>query len=83
MEETGLEIKNIRFLCVSNFKLENKHYVDIGFAADWKAGEAYTREPEKCEGWNWYDPNTTPVPLFLVDVHYLNTIKTGVRYYDA
>src|SRR3989344_1839312 len=38
LEETGLEIDNIRFLCLSNLKVyAPKHYVDIGVIADWKS----------------------------------------------
>lgn len=84
MEEAGIEIKNLRFLCVSNFRIDNnRHYVDIGFAADLKTGEPRTCEPEKCEGWNWYNLDYPPQPLFAVDVNYINTLKTGIVFYDG
>jgi 8-oxo-dGTP diphosphatase len=51
MEETGMEIHNIRFLRLFNLKTyAPKHYVDIGLIADWKSGEPQLLEPEKCEG---------------------------------
>src|SRR5687767_6847471 len=38
-EETGIEIESIRFVIVSNITYyTNKHYVLIGFVADWKNG---------------------------------------------
>ena len=46
MEEAGIKITNVRFLCVSNItKYAPKHYIDIGLIADWKSGEPQVREP--------------------------------------
>src|SRR3989344_6633842 len=66
-EETGIEIDNIRFLCITNLKkYATKHYIDIGVIADWKSGEPAVLEPEKCESWDWYDLDNLPAPLFAV-----------------
>lgn len=83
-EETGIEIDNIRFLCLTNFtKYAPKHYVDIGLAADWKSGEPQVLEPDKCESWNWYDLDKLPTPLFDVVNHYIEAYKTGKNYFDS
>src|SRR4051812_31673361 len=40
LEEAGIEIENVRFLCLVNVReYAPKHYVDIGLVADWKSGE--------------------------------------------
>ncbi len=54
-EETGIEIKNVRFLTATNdiFEKEGKHYITIWMLAEWKAGEPEVMEPDKCEGWEW------------------------------
>lgn len=67
LEETGLEIENIRFATATNdlFKKENKHYITILMVADWVEGEARILEPEKCEKWDWFDWNEQPSPLFM------------------
>ena len=83
-EETGIEIKNIRFLSLTNLKkYAPKHYVDIGLLADWKGGEPQVLEPEKCEGWGWYSPDALPAPLFAVTSNYIESIKTGKNYFDT
>jgi 8-oxo-dGTP diphosphatase len=47
-EEAGIEIENIKFLGLVNLKTyAPKHYVDIGFTADWKSGEPRVMEPDK------------------------------------
>jgi len=64
-EETGIEIKNIRFQFVANVrKYKPKHYLHIGVIANYKSGKVQRKEPEKCEGWNWYSLENLPSPLF-------------------
>ncbi len=83
-EETGMEIENIRLLCVSNILAwEGKHYVDIGMVADWKSGEPEVLEPQKCEGWDWYDIDNLPEPQFESVQHYKESLKTGKIYHGT
>jgi 8-oxo-dGTP diphosphatase len=50
MEETGLEIKNIRFSSLTNVThFPPHHYVMIGLIADWSSGEAQVLEKDKCD----------------------------------
>ncbi|MDP3954993.1 MAG: NUDIX domain-containing protein [bacterium] len=83
-EETGIEIKNVRFLRLSNLKqYEGKHYIDIGLVADWKSGKPEVLEPEKAENWDWYDLNKLPKPLFGTIKAYLKALKTGKNFFDS
>ncbi len=84
MEEAGIEITDIKFLRLLNLKTyAPKHYVDIGLMAQWKAGEPKVMEPEKCEGWGWYDMDSLPKPLFGTIESYIESYKTGRNYWDA
>ena len=84
MEETGLEIDNIRFLDLQNLKAyAPEHYVDIGLIADWKNGEPKVLEPDKCDGWAWYDTNNIPRPLFDALRADIDALKTGQAMFDA
>jgi 8-oxo-dGTP diphosphatase len=84
MEETGIEITAIRFLRLLNLKTYTpKHYVDIGLMAQWKSGEPKIMEPEKCEGWGWYDIDDLPKPLFGTIESYIEAYKTGRNYWDS
>jgi|SRR3989344_3600828 len=83
-EETGLEIENVRFLCLVNVKeYHPKHYVDIGLVADWKSGEPQIMEPEKIESWDWYDIERLPSPLFSMMPKYFESYKSGKQFWDA
>ena len=50
--------------------------------ADWKSGEPEVLEPEKCEGWEWYDLDHLP-QLFGPCVLALEAYKTGKNYFDV
>lgn len=83
-EETGLEIKNIRFLRLYNLKeYAPKHYADLAFAADWKSGEPEVLEPNKCESWDWYDLDNLPSPVFVTVPSFIESYRTGRNFYDA
>jgi len=81
-EEAGIKITNVRFLRLMNLKGYNKHYTDIGLMADWENGEPKVMEPDKCEGWDWYDINNLPQPLFRPVPSYIEAHKTGKNYFD-
>lgn len=84
LEETGIQIKNIRFLRLLNLKeYAPKHYVDIGLIADWESGEPQIMEPDKIETWDWYNIDNLPQPLFGAIPSYLEAYKTGRNFWDA
>ena len=84
-EEVGIEIQNIQFQCIANIRsYAPKHYVYIGFTADWKSGEPKTMEPEKsASDWAWYNIDNLPTPLFKTITIHIDSHKTGKTYYDA
>ena len=83
MEETGMQIKNIKFLRLLNLKKYfPKHYVDIGLIAEWESGEPQVLEPEKCESWDWYSMDKLPSPLFSGIDTYIEAYNGGNNFYD-
>jgi hypothetical protein len=35
-------------------------------------------EPEKCDGWDWYDLDDLPQPLFIVTRRMIESLRSGV-----
>lgn len=65
MEESGLEITNVRFLTITNDIFESgKHYISIWLEADWLSGEPTITEPDIWVEQNWRDFKSLPEPLF-------------------
>jgi 8-oxo-dGTP diphosphatase len=65
MEESGMEIENIRFLAATNDVFESgKHYISLWLEADWKANEPSITEPDIWIDQAWCDFNSLPTPLF-------------------
>lgn len=82
-EECGIEVKNIRFHLLANLvKYAPKHYVHIGFIADWKSGEPKVLESEKCESWGWYDMDNLPEPMFEACKLSIRALKENKNYFD-
>jgi 8-oxo-dGTP diphosphatase len=62
-EELGIEIDNLKFLCLSNITKYDKHYVDIEFLADIKNGSPKIKE-NFIEEILWFPLDQLPSPLF-------------------
>lgn len=83
LEEAGIQIENVRFLCLVNVKdYAPKHDVDIGLIAAWKAGQPKVMEPEKLENWNWYTIDNLPSPLFGMIPKYIESYKNNQKFWD-
>lgn len=73
-EETGLEIRNVRFMTITNdIHPVGTHYVTINFVADWTHGEVQNLEPDKCEKWEWFTWESLPEPLYLSTKNFVKT----------
>jgi 8-oxo-dGTP diphosphatase len=85
-EETGLEIADLKLLSVGNyvFKREDgeRHYIDVDFVCEAPAGEPLSAEPEKCDGWDWYDLDDLPQPLFVVTRRMIESLRSGVTLHS-
>ena len=66
LEETGLQLGEVHHAAfVSDiFPEVNKHYITLLLVAHQSQGEPQLLEPEKCCGWQWFDPEALPQPLF-------------------
>lgn len=70
-EEAGINITNLRRGPYTNdlHASEQKHVITLFIITDSFTGEPTVCEPEKNEGWEWFEWNDMPEPLFLAIVH--------------
>ncbi len=75
LEETGVHVKNPRFLAVTNdiFEKEQKHYVTLFMIADYDSGEPTITEPNKFRFVEWVDQKSFAAKkLFLPLAHLID-----------
>jgi len=67
LEKTGIKIneKKITLISVSNDKVEDAHFVTIGFLCEDFEGEAQIREPDEITEWKWFPLDHLPDPLYF------------------
>ncbi len=83
-EECGVEIISLRFQFVANVTTyAPKHYVHLGFIANWQRAEPQVFEPDSCDSWEWYAPESLPEPLFEMARLAIESWRSGRSYYDA
>ncbi|GLV56699.1 NUDIX domain-containing protein [Dictyobacter sp. S3.2.2.5] len=70
-EETGLQIKDVKFRCITNdvFQDEQKHYITLWFEAHYVSGEPRVKAPEEESEVRWFTWSGLPEPLFLPVQH--------------
>ena len=66
-EETGIEIRNVRFLGITNdvFQAERRHYVTVWMEADYRSGTATVMAPHEMSDVRWFPARALPTNLFL------------------
>jgi 8-oxo-dGTP diphosphatase len=64
-EETGIMIRNLKVISVSNDIVSDAHFVTIGFLAEEFEGEAKVMEPDEITEWKWFDLDRLPSPLYF------------------
>jgi len=76
LEETGLEIKNIKHVTFTddNYPAECKRYITLFVSAQVKDNNAEPKlmEPEKCEEWKWHKWNDEPPKNCSMPMKHLN-----------
>ncbi|MFH0954965.1 MAG: NUDIX domain-containing protein [Candidatus Micrarchaeota archaeon] len=65
LEETGIKLKSVRVLCVSNDRVPDAHFVTIGLYSEDFSEEPQVMEPDKITEWHWFDLDHLPSPIFF------------------
>lgn len=52
------------FPYISTVFEEGKHHITLFFETVLKSGQPRVVEPDKCDRWEWFEPDNLPSPLF-------------------
>lgn len=80
MEETGIELKDIKVICINNEIIEDAHFITIGLFSDDFKGEPKVMEPDEIIEWRWFDLDNLPSPIFFPSAKVLENYKKGEFY---
>ena len=83
MEELGVTVGDLQFLCVSNIIAYDKHYVDIEFLGDIGVQEPRLMEPEAFYDSGWFSLDSLPEPMFHAMKYALDSYGTGEHYFPG
>ena len=83
LEELGVRVGDLRFLCVSNILAYGKHYVDIEFLGDIGDQEPRLAEPKGFSESGWYPLDSLPEPIFQAAWYALDSLRCGRNYYPG
>lgn len=82
LEELGVKVGDLCFLCVSNIIAYGKHYVDIEFL-----GDIGNQEPIPTEGIfsqsGWFSMDNLPQPLFEAMRYAVDSVRSSQHYHPG
>lgn len=82
-EETGIKIKNLEMISVSNDMVPDNHFVTVGFLSRDFDGEPKTMEPDEITKWEWFDLSNLPRPLFPPSEKIIKNYLAKKLYQDS
>jgi len=83
LEELGLIVGDLKFLCVSNIVAYDRHYVDVEFLGEIGDQEPRLAEPEAFSQSGWFPLDDLPQPLFQAVTLALESYRSGVYYFSV
>ena len=84
MEELGVEVGELRVLCLSNIVAYDRHYVDVEFLGDIEGQEpAPTASDGSFTEYGWYPLSDPPKPLFEPMRLAIDSLLSGRWYYSS
>ena len=83
LEELGVEVGDLKFLCISNIIAYGRHYVNVEFVGDIGDQEPSLVEPESFSESGWFPLEDLPQPLYVAISHGLESYRDGRFYYSG
>ena len=81
LEEFGIRIQRMTFLCVSNVIAYDRHYVDFEFLGDINIQSPKIQEQDSFTNLQWFSLSELPNPLFEPVRIAIDSLLTGQNYY--
>lgn len=84
LEETGMTVKNVRIVALTNaLHWKDAHYIDIEAVAEWESGAPKVIDESMVDSWAWYETNNLPEPLIIGDKNGLEALINSKFYFGT
>ncbi|MBU3934577.1 NUDIX domain-containing protein [Patescibacteria group bacterium] len=80
-EETGLTVKNLEIISITNDVKEDAHFVTVGFLCDDFEGQPQTMEPDEITEWKFFSLSNLPTPIFFPSEKIIKNYLAKKIYY--
>ena len=80
LEETGIKVKSLKVISLTNDVVEDAHFITLGFLCEDFEGEPKVMEPDEITKWEWFDLDDLPEPLYFPSAKVLENYKEKVFY---
>jgi len=81
-EECGITVAALTYSSTNDQAESDQHYIQINFVINDYEGLIENTEPERCEGWEWFDLNQLPSNIFPPHVAIIEAYKQNKQFSD-
>lgn len=81
-EETGMKVKKVKIISLSNDKVKDAHFITVGFLCTDFEGEPKIMEPKEIVKWQWFDLGKLPGPIYSSSGKIIKNYLEGILYSD-
>jgi len=79
-EETGIEVKDLKIISITQEMVEDAHFITIGFLCGGFEGEAQVMEPDEITEWKWFGLDELPKNMYKPSRKVIENYLAGKIY---
>ncbi|MBI2529851.1 MAG: NUDIX domain-containing protein [Candidatus Diapherotrites archaeon] len=79
-EETGIEVKDLKLISITQEMVEDAHFITIGFLCEDFGGEAQVMEPDEITEWKWFGLDELPKNMYKPSRKVIENYLAGKIY---
>jgi 8-oxo-dGTP diphosphatase len=80
LEECGIYVTKLVFNSTLDQVRTDQHYIQVNFIVQEFEGEITNTEPDKCEGWKWFDLTNLPSNIFPPHLEIIRAYQQNQPY---
>lgn len=79
-EETGIDVRKLKLISLTNDATSQAHFVTLGFVCENFSGEPEALEPDEIVEWRWFPLERLPSPIYFISEKMIRNYVSNVLY---